>query len=57
MREYIKPQTEIIISGMPIMADGMSKVNDGIIGDGQFTNTSEFETDLQQAEHKSLWED
>lgn len=57
MREYIKPQTEIIVSGMPIMADGMSSTNNEA-GDGnQFTNTSEFETDLQQAEHKSLWED
>ena len=55
MREYIKPQTEIIISAMIVMA-GVSKY-DGP-GDGnQFTNTSEFETDLQQVEHKSLWED
>ena len=56
MREYIKPQTEIIPSAMIVMA-GMSSPNNEA-GDGnQFTNTSEFETDLQQAEHKSLWED
>ena len=55
MREYIKPQTEISPSAMIVMA-GVSKYDEEG-GPGQFTNTSEFETDLQQAEHKSLWED
>ena len=56
MREYIKPQTEIVASDMPIMAAGMSGVNNDV-GDGEFTNTTDFETDLQQVENKSLWED
>jgi hypothetical protein len=57
MREYIKPETEIIPSAMTIMASGVSGVNDEVGGEDEFTNTSNFETDLQQVESKSLWED
>jgi hypothetical protein len=57
MREYIKPETEIIPSAMTIMASGVSGVNDEVGNDDEFTNTSNFETDLQQVESKSLWED
>ena len=56
MREYIKPETEIIPSAMTIMA-GISGVNNEVGGEDEFTNTSNFETDLQQVESKSLWED
>jgi hypothetical protein len=56
MREYIKPQTEIVTSDMPIMAAGMSGLNTEV-GDGEFANTTDFESDLQQVEKKSLWED
>ena len=57
MREYIKPETEIIPSAMTIMASGVSGVNNEVGNDDEFTNTSNFETDLQQVESKSLWED
>jgi len=56
MREYIKPQTEIIPSMTYIMA-GLSGVNNEEGSDDEFTNTSEFETDLTGVEKKSLWED
>lgn len=56
MREYIKPQIEIIPTAMLTMAGGVSNLNNEE-GEGQFTNTSEFESDLTQIESKSLWED
>ena len=56
MREYIKPETEIIPSAMTIMA-GLSNHEEVGNPDDEFTNTSNFETDLQQVESKSLWED
>ena len=58
MREYIKPQAEIVASDMPIMAAGMSGLNNNEVQEGvQFANTTDFESDLQQVEKKSLWED
>ena len=58
MREYIQPTTEIVVTITERILGLMSETpkNEAGGGDG-FTNTSEFETDLQQVEHKSLWED
>ena len=56
MREYIKPQTEVIPSMTYVMA-GISGVHNEVGDDNEFTNTTEFEADLTQVEKKSLWGD
>ena len=57
MKTYIQPSTEIVAVMELSIMDGSDLHDTKGSSTYTFTNTTEFEADLQQVESKSLWDD